>query len=58
MYIDSTDYYDSPNAYTLAIPTQVGTYLSDLTNHTVTFINSPSDYAYLSSQAYIENNFK
>jgi uncharacterized repeat protein (TIGR01451 family) len=58
MYIDSTDYYNSPNAYTLAIPTQVGTYLSDLTNHTVTFINSPSDYAYLSSQAYIENNFK
>ncbi len=58
MYIDSTDYYDSPNAYTLAIPTQVETYLSDLTNHTVTFINSPSDYAYLSSQAYIENNFK
>jgi hypothetical protein len=72
MHINSTDDYVTKNyvgtgkdaktlpadfKYIPAVYTYDEKNLSDLTYHIVGFTNKPSKYAYLSSQAYISNNF-
>jgi uncharacterized repeat protein (TIGR01451 family) len=59
MHIDETDSIDAAKLkYIPAVYTYVETGLIDLQYHTVSFTNKPSQYAYLSGQAYAKNAFK